>query len=236
VKVWSVRAVVSEKPVVCVTPEPVALIVVLVVAAAMLAAVEIVITVDLGFVPSIVTGVWLNLQVAPVGIPVQLGVIGWFIPLIGVKVSVIPAESCPAITVVVVGAASIEKSGAITVTTAADEVDELCAASPTKVAVTLFVPPGRAVVARVAVPVGTAGFCKLRSAVPRSVVTPLFRVEKLTVPVLVAGVTVAVKVTLVPTWTLVAEGVIAVVEAIREAAQCVNNVFMLIEPRPVTKS
>src|SRR5882757_7509539 len=124
VKIWSVAVVVSMKAgvTVCVTPEPVALIVMPVVAGAMLAAVVMVIVVVLGLVPSMVTGVGLNAQVAPVGTPVQLGVIGWFIPLIGVNVSVILAELCPATTLAVVGAASIEKSGAVTVTTAAPEV------------------------------------------------------------------------------------------------------------------
>jgi hypothetical protein len=114
VKVWSVAVVVSEKAVVCVTPEPVALIVMDVVAGAMLTAVVMVMVVVLGFVPSIMTGVGLNAQVAPVGIPVQLGVIGWFIPLAGVKVMVIEpvvGAVCPAGTLVLVGATAIEKSG-----------------------------------------------------------------------------------------------------------------------------
>jgi len=155
---------------------------------------------------------------------------------------VIPVELCPAVTVVLVGAARMEKSGAVTVITAAADVDRLCAASPMNVAVTLFVPPGRSPAAEplatvsVAVPVVAVGNGRLIIAVPKAVVTPLFRVEKLTVPVLAEGVTVATKVTLAGTWTFVAEGAIAVVEATREAAQCVNRVLKLIEPRPVTRS
>jgi hypothetical protein len=74
VKLWSVAVVVSEKPVVCVTPEPVALIVIAVVAAAMLDAVEMVMVVVAACVPSGVTVVGVKAQVAPVGKPVQLGV------------------------------------------------------------------------------------------------------------------------------------------------------------------
>ena len=62
VKIWSVAVVVSMKAgvTVCVTPEPVALIVMPVVAGAMLAAVVMVIVVVLGLVPSMVTGVGLK--------------------------------------------------------------------------------------------------------------------------------------------------------------------------------
>jgi hypothetical protein len=237
VKVWSVAVVVSEKVVVCVTPEPVALIVtlgVVGVAGAMLAAVEIVMTVVLGFVPSIVTGVGLNAQVAPVGIPVQLGVMGWFSPLTGVNVSVILAELCPATTLVLVGAASIEKSGAITMTTAAAEVEALFVPSPKYLAVTLLLPPGSAVVVRTAVPVAADG--RFKSTVPKTVVVLLFTVENWTLPTPVDGVTVAVKVTGLLTWTLVKEGEIATELVVRalDAAQAVNSAFMSTEPRPVT--
>jgi hypothetical protein len=73
------------------------------------------------------------------------------------------------------------------------------------------------------------------SAVPKTVVVPLFSVEKLTVPVLVA-VTVAVNVTLAPTLTFVAEGEIVVVEATREAFHAEKRVLKLIDPSPVTRS
>jgi hypothetical protein len=49
-----------------------------------------------------------------------------------------------------------------------------------------------------------------------------------------AGVTVAVKVTLVPTFTFVAEGEIEVVVPVRDAPHAVKSVLKFMEPRPVT--
>jgi hypothetical protein len=104
-----------------------------------------------------VTGFGLNPQLAPVGNPVQLSVVAWLYPLTGVTVTVIAFDGCPATTVALAGFDPIVKSGATTVTTAADEVDDLCDASPRKVAVTLLVPPGSVVVLSTAVFVAVAG-------------------------------------------------------------------------------
>jgi hypothetical protein len=74
------------------------------------------------------------------------------------------------------------------------------------------------------------------SAVPKTVVALLFTLEKVTLPVPVAGATVAVKVTLVPAWTLVDEGLIVTELPVRaeEAAHAVNRAFMSTDPSPVT--
>lgn len=65
---------------------------------------------------------------------------------------------------------------------------------------------------------------------------PLLKVEKLTVPAPVEGVTAALKVTLVPAFTVVAEGEIVIELPVREAGHAANSVFASIEPRPVTWS
>ena len=75
----------------------------------------------------------------------------------------------------------------------------------------------------------------MRTAVPKTVVVPPLRVEKLTVPTPVEGVTATVKPTLLPTATLVAEGVIVMVLEVREAAQAVARLFTSREPRPVAR-
>ena len=72
-----------------------------------------------------------------------------------------------------------------------------------------------------------------RVAVPKAVVDPLSK--KLTVPVAVGGPTVAVKVTLIPEFTFVAEGEIEVVVPVRDAPHAVKNASKFIEPRPVTE-
>jgi len=97
------------------------------------------------------------------------------------------------------------------------------------VAVTLFDPAGRAVVVNVAVP-------EARVAVPKTVVDPLFEVEKLNVPTLLAGVTAAVKVTGAPAKTFVAAVDIVMDVAVREAAHASANTLVSTEPRPVTRS
>ena len=75
------------------------------------------------------------------------------------------------------------------------------------------------------------------SAVPRTVVALLFTVEKVTVPVLVAGATVAVSVTLFGTCTFVDEDPSTTELPVRaeEAAHAVNSAFMSTDPNPVTK-
>ena len=158
-KDWSVVVTVNENALVCVVPDPLALIVTAVpLPVAMLAAVTTVMLVVLVFVPSICTVVGLNAQVAPVGNPVvQLGVITWLKPCTGTSVIVIGLDVCPAITLVLPGAAASVKSGASTVTTTAADVEALFDPSPSYFAVTLFEPPGSAVVDSVAVPVVAAG-------------------------------------------------------------------------------
>lgn len=94
-------------------------------------------------------------------------------------------------------------------------------------AVTLFDPAGRVVVVNVAFP-------EARVAVPKTVVDPLFEVEKLNVPTLLAGVTATVKVTGAPAKTFVAELDIVTDVDVREVAQASANAFVSIEPRPVT--
>jgi hypothetical protein len=100
--------------------------------------------------------------------------------------------------------------------------------------VTTFVPPGRAAVVNVAVPVVVGGYGVLTLADPKTVVVPLFSVEKLTAPTPVDGVTVAVKVTPVPALTMVAAVEIVTELAVRELAHAVARVLALTEPRPVT--
>ena len=67
---------------------------------------------------------------------------------------------------------------------------------------------------------------------PSAVDDPLSK--KLTVPVAVEGVTVAVKVTLPPWAMLLEEGETAVVVAGREVAHAFTNALMSTEPSPVT--
>jgi hypothetical protein len=67
------------------------------------------------------------------------------------------------------------------------------------------------------------------------VVVPLLRVEKLTVPTPVIGVTATVKFTEFPAYTFVAEGEIVTELAVREAAHAIAKAFASTEPRPVTK-
>src|SRR5271165_156216 len=91
----------------------------------------------------------------------------------------------------------------------------------------LFGPNGRVVVANVATP----GVVEVRATV--AITVPLLR--KSTLPEAVDGVTVAVRVTLVPWVTEAAEGETATVLAVRVASQAVARLFMSTEPRPVTK-
>jgi hypothetical protein len=109
------------------------------------------------------------------------------------------------------------------------------------VAVTTLEPPGSAVVTKVAFPVfGFDGeYGTFRVAVPKTVLEcklPLVMVAKLTMPTPLAGVTATAKLTLAPTLTLVAEGVIVIELAVREAAHAVKSVLALTEPSPVTWS
>lgn len=97
-------------------------------------------------------------------------------------------------------------------------------------------PPGSAVVVNAAVPLVEGGKGIFRVAVPRTVVEPLLRVEKLTVPTPVEGVTATEKVTLVPFIRLFAEGVIVIELAVREVGQALKSTFASTEPRPVTWS
>ena len=62
------------------------------------------------------------------------------------------------------------------------------------------------------------------------------KVEKLTVPAPVEGVTAALKVTLVPAFTVVADGESVIELPVREAGQAANSAFASIDPRPVTSS
>jgi len=96
------------------------------------------------------------------------------------------------------------------------------------------VPLGREVVVNIAVPVVVGGYGVFTLAVPKTVVVPLFRVEKLTAPTPVEGVTVAVKVTPVPELTVVAIVEIVTEVPVREAPQAVARALALTEPRPVT--
>jgi hypothetical protein len=104
------------------------------------------------------------------------------------------------------------------------------------VAVTLLEPAGRAVVVKIAVPLLVEGNGVFRLAVPRTTVLPLFRAEKLTLPTPVDGVTVALKVTLVPAVMAVAEEEIVTELAVRDAGHAVTSAFASTEPRPVTWS
>jgi hypothetical protein len=62
------------------------------------------------------------------------------------------------------------------------------------------------------------------------------RVEKLTVPAPVEGVTAALKTTLVPAFTVVADGEIVIELPVRDAGQAANSTSASIDPRPVTSS
>jgi len=104
------------------------------------------------------------------------------------------------------------------------------------VAVTLFEPDGRAVVVNVAIPLVAGGNGVLRVAVPNATVFPLLRVEKLTVPTPVEGVTVALNVTGTPALTVVVAVEIEIELAVRDAVHAVNKAFTSTEPRPVTWS
>jgi hypothetical protein len=116
-------------------------------------------------------------------------------PLVGVMV-IVEVAVCPAGMLKAEGLADMV-NGAITVTTAGGDVEALSDASPSKVAVTLFEPGGSRAVENVAVPAERV-LGLFRVAVPKTDVEPLLVLEKLTVPTAVEGVTVAVKVTLVP--------------------------------------
>jgi hypothetical protein len=74
----------------------------------------------------------------------------------------------------------------------------------------------------------------LRATVPRVVVVPPFRVEKLTLPTPVDGVTVTAKLKLVPIVTFVAEGETVIELAAREGHE-VARLLTSTEPRPVTR-
>jgi hypothetical protein len=154
--------------------------------------------------PSSVTLAGLKLQSAPAGrfavqlpgfdavefvkftVPVK--------PLVGAMV-IVEVAVWPAGTLRVAGL-GVMLNGAVTVTVAAAEVAALLEPSPRYVAVTLFVPAGSAAVEKVAVPV--VRFGKFIGAVPKTVVVPLLRVDKLTLPTAEDGLTTTVKVTLVP--------------------------------------
>ena len=70
--------------------------------------------------------------------------------------------------------------------------------------------------------------------VPRAVVVPPFRVEKLTLPTPVDGVTVTAKLTLVPIMTFVAEGETVMELAPREGHE-LARLLTSTDPRPVTR-
>ena len=101
-------------------------------------------------------------------------------------------------------------------------------------AVTLLEPAGSAAVVNVVVPLVEGGKGIFSIAVPNAVVLPLLRVEKLTVPTPVEGVTVALKVTLVPAVTVVAVVEIEIEVAVRDADQAVSRALASTEPKPVT--
>jgi hypothetical protein len=158
---------------------------------AILAAVAIVIIIDEGEEP--LTGTlpeFAKLQLAPLGRPLQLAGVKLTVPvkpLAGVMVIWV-VTGFPTGMLRVAGVAD-SVYGMVTVTVAELEETELpCVALPLYVAVTTSVPAGNAVVANVAVPSETA-------ARPKEV-DPLLK--KLTFPVAVEGLTVAVKVTLLP--------------------------------------
>lgn len=88
----------------------------------------------------------------------------------------------------------------------------------------------------VAVPLVEGGKGVFSVAVPSTVALPLLRVEKVTVPTPVEGVTVALNVTLAPKFTVVAVVEIEIELAVRDADQAVNKVFTSTEPRPLTRS
>jgi hypothetical protein len=96
----------------------------------------------------------------------------------------------------------------------------------------LLVPAGRVVVARVAVPVADVGYGTFKVAVPTGVLEPLLK--KLTLPTLVDGETVAVKVTFAPEKTFVLGVVIVTELPTREVGHAVKSASALTEPRPVT--
>ena len=71
-------------------------------------------------------------------------------------------------------------------------------------------------------------------AVPKAVVEPPLRKEKLTVPTPVEGVTVTANVTLAPIMMFVAEGETVIGLVVREADHAVKSASASTEPRPVT--
>jgi len=91
-------------------------------------------------------------------------------------------------------------------------------------------------VLNVAVPLVEGGKGVFSVAVPSTVVLPLLKVEKVTVPTPVEGVTVALNVTLTPAFTVVAVVEIEIELAVRDADHAVNKAFASIEPNPVTRS
>jgi hypothetical protein len=103
------------------------------------------------------TLVGLKLQLVPAGKPEQLAAVKlmvWVEPFTGVMVRIAEAD-CPAGTDAGVNVPATKvKSGEVTVTVVAVEVEAFSEPSPSNVALTLFVPLGSAVVRNVAVPVG----------------------------------------------------------------------------------
>ena len=177
-----------------------------------------------------VTVVGLNVQVPPVGKPVQAKLTAELNPFVGVTVIVVIVDA-PAVTVALAGLAPIVNDGvaALTVTVTAAEVDPAKFVSPAYTAVTASDPTGSAVVEKVATPL-------FRVWLPRFVV-PFMNV---TVPVGVpvppfAGVTVSVNVTLAPlvivigaaVSTLVVAGSVCVVTVTAKAGEVLaaNVVF-----------
>ena len=92
-------------------------------------------------------------------------------------------------------------------------------------AVTLFVPAGRDDVTNVAVPFETK---------PEPIAVEELMLKKLTGPVAVDGLTVAVNVTLAPWLMLEAEAESVVVVVDLDAVQAVKSLFMSTNPSPVT--
>jgi hypothetical protein len=105
------------------------------------------------------------------------------------------------------------------------------------VAVTEFDPAWSDAVVKVAVPLGADGYGVFKVAVPSTVVTPLFSVEKLTAPTtLLEAVTVTPNETLAPAKTFVDDGVIAIELDARDPSHAIASALAFTDPNPVTWS
>lgn len=214
---------------------------------AIFAAVEIVMTTVAALEPFSVTLFGLKLHSAPTGRPDEqlpgknavefVKVTVPVNPAAGVTVIVVATEP-PAATLRLTLRGVVDRvNGVVTFTVIPDEAARLWAASPIYVAVTVFVPTGRAPVVNVAVPFAAEGYGVFKVAFPSAVFVPLVRVEKLTEPTtLVDAVTTTANEMFVPPKIVVDDGVTVIELDAREPSQVVARALAFTDPNPVTWS